>query len=543
VSEKVALLNFFESQFNEPVLEKEIRIQKNMLSEIGFVNSEIFRMTLFTIFWFLVLVAFVFLITKIIQYSIKRGVKINISLWLKVVFYLIVLFVSIVFITQNQGLRGIFIVFVSVGIFLVHTYVLIPRFAINKRWPWYALLLCASLSVFVVGLFISGNHQNAPSTFLLLTDFFLGLVLLSWISYYIHQMASGKSTFTNLIKNGELNPELAIHLLIVLLVNSVFVASNQDVVNVNQALFFYTIMFLFYFHAFFTFPRFFRKDKVFVFIGINGVILLIISTVIVSIDIVNSQQALKALGIEKTLTELFSWLIVRLDLILVFLLILIPSFAYYFIKNQFKKLEVSGFKMYRKKEAELAQLRSQVNPHFLFNTLNTLYAFALKEGSEKTAECIAKLANLMRFMLDDMEKESILLQREISYIQDYVKLQSIRSAVEHEISITIDIEPEEGYSIAPMLLIPFVENAFKHAMNPNKVSMLKIDVTGRDHKIQFVIENSIDENFKTYYKEKGFGIGIENVKSRLQYIYPNRHNISIAKTKDKFLVILSIEFL
>ena len=222
------------------------------------------------------------------------------------------------------------------------------------------------------------------------------------------------------------------------------------------------------------------------------------------------------------------------------MLLLIPSFSYYYIKCQLKLNESTGFKLYRQKEAELAQLRSQVNPHFLFNTLNTLYAFALKEGSEKTAECIAKLANLMRFMLDDMKKESILLDREVSYIQDYIKLQSIRSAVEQDITISIDIDPGKGYSIAPMLLIPFVENAFKHGLNPNKISQLRIDITAKDNTIQFVIENSLDDDFEAYYKERGFGIGIENVKSRLEHIYPKRHMISIAKTKDKFIVIISI---
>jgi sensor histidine kinase YesM len=91
-----------------------------------------------------------------------------------------------------------------------------------------------------------------------------------------------------------------------------------------------------------------------------------------------------------------------------------------------------------------------------------------------------------------------------------------------------------------MLLIPFVENAFKHGVNPNKTSQLKIDVTAKEDTIQFVIENSLDEDFKAYYKERGFGIGIENVKSRLEHIYPNRHMISVAKTKDKFIVIVTI---
>jgi LytS/YehU family sensor histidine kinase len=259
------------------------------------------------------------------------------------------------------------------------------------------------------------------------------------------------------------------------------------------------------------------------------------------LDAVQSYKALQHIGVSTQLSSLFSMRNVRPDLLVVFFLMLIPSFIYYFIKKQLKAMESKGFQLYRKKEAELAQLKSQVNPHFLFNTLNTLYAFALKEGSEKTAESIAKLANLMRFMLDDMEKETILLKREISYIHDYVKLQSIRSAVEHDIAINVDVEDEESFSIAPMLLIPFVENAFKHGMNPNKVSQLKIDIHASNNQMQFVIENSIDENFQSYYKEKGFGIGIENVKSRLRYVYPNRHTLSIAKTNASFIVILNIE--
>jgi sensor histidine kinase YesM len=300
---------------------------------------------------------------------------------------------------------------------------------------------------------------------------------------------------------------------------------------------------LFYFHTFISFPRFFSKEKALHFAGINVLILLLVSVVMVVFDGFQSQSALKLLGINKSLFDLFSIKNIRYDFLILFASLLVPSFVYYNIKERFKNLDTTGFSLYRKKEAELAQLRSQVNPHFLFNTLNTLYAFALKEGSEKTAECIAKLANLMRFMLDDMEKESILLQREVSYIEDYVKLQSIRSAVDHDISITVDIDEEQGYSIAPMLLIPFVENAFKHGMNPNKVSQLKIDITAKAEKIQFVIENSVDNQFEAYYKEKGFGIGIENVKSRLKHIYPDRHNISIARASNKFIVILTIDIL
>lgn len=545
LSAREALLNFFDEQFDEPVLKKEIQWQqKNRIASNRLVNSNIFQNSLFIIFWFLVVVGLVFLTVRVIQYSIKNGVKINISLWLKLGFYLIVFFIAFAFVAQNNApLGGLPFVFLLLGTFLIHTYFLIPQYALNKKWLQYALSLCAMLPVFVIVFFVSGHDQISLYSILGLTEMFFGLILLSWVSFYIHQMASGKSTLKNMVKNGSLNPELAIHLILFFLINFVFVINSRYNNVLNQALAFYTIILLFYFHTFFTYPRFFRKEKAAWFIGINVVILLGIAAVTLILDVVQSQNALRIIGIETKLSKLLSIKNIRFDLLLVSALILVPSFAYFFIKNQFINLESVGFKMYRKKEAELAQLRSQVNPHFLFNTLNTLYAFALKEGSEKTAECIAKLANLMRFMLDDMEKESILLQREVSYIQDYVKLQSIRSAVEHDIAITVDIEEEQGYSVAPMLLIPFVENAFKHGMNPSKVSHLKIDITGKDKQIQFVIENSIDENFEAYYKEKGFGIGIENVKSRLKYIYPNRHNISIAKTNGKFIVILTIEVL
>jgi sensor histidine kinase YesM len=311
-------------------------------------------------------------------------------------------------------------------------------------------------------------------------------------------------------------------------------------VKLMQAFPFYACIFIFYLHSFFTFSRFFKQDRALQFIGVNVMVLTGMSVLMFIIGAVQSNISLTEFGVETSFPQLLSLQSINVEMLIVAVLILIPSFVYYHIKKQLQSKESLGFRLLRNKEAELAQLQSQVNPHFLFNTLNTLYALALKEGSEKTAECIAKLANLMRFMLDDMGKETIPLQREINYIQDYVKLQSIRSAVEHNINILIDVEKGIEFSIAPMLLIPFVENAFKHGMNPNKVSQLNINIKAQSNRIQFVIENSIDNDFEAYYKEKGFGIGIENVKSRLNYIYPGQHTISVAKTNVKFIVIIEI---
>jgi len=544
LGEKDALLNFFDSQFDAPILKKEIQQQRRQIHDNRLLNSGIFQSTLFTIFGLVMLLIVLFAIIKLIQLSNNtsfKRMKINLALWLKVVFYLIVMMVSLAFISNNNDpLNGLPLVLLLLAAFLIHTYILIPKYAL-KRDRNYFLLVGAALIVLVIGAIISNQLSGSMYSLLVLTDLFFGMVLLSWTSFYMNQLASGKVTFRDLMKNGDLNLEYSFHLVALFLINSMFIANLRNDGRLNPILLFYAIVGLLYFHTFFTFPRFFSKEKVFQFIGINVILLLGASIVMITMDVVQSSQALKNIGVATKVSELISVRNIRLDLLLVFSLLLIPSFVYYFIKKQLMDNQSTGFKLYRKKEAELAQLRSQVNPHFLFNTLNTLYAFALTEGSEKTAECIAKLANLMRFMLDDMEKDSILLKREISYIQDYVKLQSIRSAVQHDIAITVDLEDEEGYAIAPMLLIPFVENAFKHGMNPNKVSQLKIDISAKDNRIQFVIENSIDGNFEAYYKEKGFGIGIENVKSRLKHIYPDRHTISIAKTNAKFIVILTID--
>jgi two-component system, LytTR family, sensor kinase len=544
LGEERILLSFFSEQFTEPILKKEIQRISQYTNRNAGLSTNLSEAMVVSVMFLLGFLAALFLIVKLFKITSFRRTNIKLSLWLKIGFYLIVLLIISAYMTSNQSSpKALVGILLWLGVFLAHTYLLIPKFALGSNYLRYFQALGAAFIVTIAGLYLCGQGISTTQLVLLTSCIWGAIVLLSWTSYYIDLLASRKSTLKDLTKNGDLNLELACNLAVVFLFNLIFVAAVGNDHILNQALPAYASVLLFYFHTFYSYPRFFSKEKATQFVGVNAVILLTASVGMIVFDGFQSKASLHGLGIEKSLFDLFSLKNIRADILLLFTAMLIPSFVYHTIKERFRKLDTAGFSLYRKKEAELAQLKAQVNPHFLFNTLNTLYAFALKEGSEKTAECIAKLANLMRFMLDDMEKESILLQREVSYIQDYVKLQSIRSAVEHEITLSVDIEDEQSYSIAPMLLIPFVENAFKHGMNPNKVSRLKIDITGKGRQIQFVIENSIDENFEAYYKERGFGIGIENVKSRLKYIYPNRHNISIAKTNGKFIVILTIDIL
>lgn len=200
------------------------------------------------------------------------------------------------------------------------------------------------------------------------------------------------------------------------------------------------------------------------------------------------------------------------------------------IKNQDVKLEA--------KESELSLLKSQVNPHFLFNTLNTLYSTALEENATKTAESTAKLASLIRYMQEDINKDFIPLENEIKYLQDYITIQKLRCAVEPEIETTFNII--KGHKISPGLLIPFVENAFKYGIDPSKKSKLYVSVICNEKTIEFECVNSYDENFKAYYKEQGFGIGIKNAKERLELVYTKAHTFEVKKENNIFSVKINI---
>ena len=214
------------------------------------------------------------------------------------------------------------------------------------------------------------------------------------------------------------------------------------------------------------------------------------------------------------------------------------SFVYGYLILKIK-LQESFFNLkLSAKESELQLLKSQVNPHFLFNTLNTLYATALEEQAPKTAESTAKLASLLRYMQEDINKEFIPLENEIKYVQDYIAIQKLRCSVTPQIETKF--ENIDNKVISPGLLIPFVENAFKYGIDPSKPSKLKVSVICDEDTIHFECVNSYDDNFETYYKEQGFGIGIKNAKQRLELVYPKKHQLEVKKENNIFSVTLSV---
>lgn len=187
-------------------------------------------------------------------------------------------------------------------------------------------------------------------------------------------------------------------------------------------------------------------------------------------------------------------------------------------------------------------LRSQINPHFLFNALNTIYGTAIQEKAERTSEGIEKLGGMMRFMLQENTKEKIPLSREIEYLNNYIELQKLRTEANPNIRISTSVEQaESSEEIAPMLLIPFVENAFKHGISFREDSHIGIALELKEKTLYFDVHNSKHEKHESDPERFSNGIGLQNVKLRLQLLYANKHQLIIRETKKEFFVHLTIE--
>lgn len=187
-------------------------------------------------------------------------------------------------------------------------------------------------------------------------------------------------------------------------------------------------------------------------------------------------------------------------------------------------------------------LRSQINPHFLFNALNTIYGTAIQEGAERTGEGVEKLGDMMRFMLQENMQEKIALSREIDYLNNYISLQKLRTDPNPIITIDAAIEqPVQPIQIAPMLLIPFVENAFKHGISFREPSQIRISLELRDRTLYFDVSNSKHVRPENDPEKNKSGIGLTNVKQRLQLLYPKKHELIIRDTAKDFFVHLTIQ--
>ena len=189
-------------------------------------------------------------------------------------------------------------------------------------------------------------------------------------------------------------------------------------------------------------------------------------------------------------------------------------------------------------QSELRFLKSQINPHFLFNTLNNLYALTLKK-SDKAPEIVLKLSEIMRYMLYECNEKQVLLTKEIQYIYNYLDLERLRQTGASEISFTTEGNISEQ-QVAPLLFVPFLENSFKHGLNTHMKGggFVRIHLKVIGDELEFHIENSKAEQLPRQVHPRSGGIGLTNVKQRLKILYPEKYKLQIQDEPHRYGVTL-----
>lgn len=219
-----------------------------------------------------------------------------------------------------------------------------------------------------------------------------------------------------------------------------------------------------------------------------------------------------------------------------FLLILIISGGIKIINQWFRSEQRTEEIEKEKISTELALLRSQVNPHFLFNTLNNIYSLAVV-NSAGTADAVMKLSSIMRYVLDDAKSHLVPLNKEIQFLENYISLQRVRLTEKSVINFTVTGNMENK-QIAPLLLIAFVENASKYGISTHQAAVIDIELAVSGNQLLFSVAN---QKLSTNPVAGNTGMGIKNTKRRLELIYPNRHQLVIENSNHSFLITLTLD--
>ncbi|CAM1354230.1 sensor histidine kinase [Tenacibaculum insulae] len=211
--------------------------------------------------------------------------------------------------------------------------------------------------------------------------------------------------------------------------------------------------------------------------------------------------------------------------------LIIGYFIYWIIRNIKSIIRLKN----EKTKTELMHLKSQVNPHFFFNMLNNLYGLVGKDA-KKAQELILKLSDMMRYSIYDGEKDTVLLSEELTYLKNYIALHKMRYHKAIDVQFNMDIK-DNDYEISPLLFIILLENAFKHGVeNLREHAFIRINLEAHNNIINFEIEN----NFEVNKENQEVGIGLKNLKRRLELVYPKNHNLTISKTNNIYNAKLNI---
>ncbi|WP_457617153.1 sensor histidine kinase [Lutibacter sp.] len=315
-------------------------------------------------------------------------------------------------------------------------------------------------------------------------------------------------------------------------------SNNTDYVNKFSAFLMPVTIGISYFFLYFLIPNYLLKQKHALFL-LYSVYTFIISVFLIILSILYGLVFLIELNPDNTspLTKTLPLIIlgVYFVVLIVVSLGLIKHNYNSIVNNENLKNKILATQL-RIKDQELRFLKMQIHPHFLFNSLNTIYGFAL-EKKEEAPEMILKLSNLLDYILYQIEKPQVLLMDEVNHLLDYISLEKMRFHDTLEVKTTIDIS-SNTIKIAPMLLIPFVENAFKHGDIIHGSLNVAVNIKTEGDMLFFSIENtSIKED------KNSNGIGLENIEKRLEMLFPNAYSLETTQTANYFRVKLTIRSL
>jgi two-component system, LytTR family, sensor kinase len=289
------------------------------------------------------------------------------------------------------------------------------------------------------------------------------------------------------------------------------------------------LMVIFYFNWYVLIPTFLAKDHLLMYIISVIATLAVVALVQSPIDYYIFRQYNKSMTALYTPERLVQYMLS--GLVVMFISSGLKVTGNY-IRNERRNKVLENQKL----ATELAFLKSQVNPHFLFNTLNNIYSLAYKQSPE-TPDAIMKLSLLMRYMLYESNGMMVSLGKEVEHLQNFIDLQKLR--LREHTSIKFNIEGNlEGIEIAPMLLMTLVENAFKHGLISKNEIGIKLDLQVNSDSLIFSTIN----NISTHKKREFGGIGLENMKKRLQILYPDRHTLTFREKGGAFYASLKLNF-
>lgn len=289
-----------------------------------------------------------------------------------------------------------------------------------------------------------------------------------------------------------------------------------------------------YFNNYFLFPQLLRRRQY-----LGYILSLVLSIFFASFLIALLLLQLDTIG-EEEKAQLWSFGFILNNLIAVITTVAV-TMSLKLIKQWYERERQNIRLVKLQTETELKYLKSQINPHFLFNTLNTIYALAIKK-SDQTPEVVLKLSEILRYLLYEGGEPMVPLAKELNYVKNYLELEKIRYS--NRVQIDFECKGDTStHKIAPMLLLTFLENSFKHGVQTTAgKSFVSIVVESKAEQIDISIVNSKQKDSEQR-KERHGGIGLENIQKRLNLIYPNSHELEIITTDEKFEVNLSVRTL